>query len=810
MRSLLLDLILAVRTLRKTPLFTSVAAGTLALGIAFSTIIFAVVNSVLLKPLPYPDPDKLVVLQGQERRQGRMEDLTAPTFFFVQEHSTTLEDVAAIYPVEAGVNLAGVGTPTYVSALRVSSDFFRALRVMPLTGRTFVGDEDKPNGARVAVLSYNLWKRTFSPNQSVIGSEIRIDGEQYTAIGLMPASFRSYPDADLWLPLQLSPGTADPGADYRVLARIKAEASIQHAREELRQLSEKYPLAPIPAAERDTLRVQMLHDFARRDLRDQLGFLLSAVFLVLLIACANIAMLLLVRASARTSEIAIRTALGSPRRRLIQIFFLESAIITVLGGLFGIILARELMPVVLALVPPGLPLTTEIRIDWRVAAFAFAVSALTAMLFGLVPMVKLSQFELKEMLSEAMFGTTTSPRQVRTGRLLLVAQIALTSVLLFGSMLLFRHLLAVQAVQPGFDTRRTSVTQVSLVARRYQTTAATASMLENLTQEIKALPFVEGVASINGLPLEKGLNMPMRPAEASGRVESSEYRLVSRDYFAVMHIPMVQGRPFSATDKAAAQPVAIVNETLARRSWPDAHALGHFLVVGEAMGQQYTEKPRLVVGVVADVRESRLDVPARPTVFVPLEQVPDKITGYANKYFFTSIVTRTTVPEDMSVRLRDAVESADPDLSVASFRPLSDVVTNSLSQDRFYAFLTTGFGSFALFITAVGLYGLMSYQVGLRTQEIAVRMSLGARRSKVVVLVVQQGMKLVGIGVLLGVAASFFFQRFFAAMLYNSQSLALGAIANAILLLGLVGVLASLLTAFRIASIDPLIVLRKE
>jgi predicted permease len=810
MRSFFLDLSCAFRTLRKTPVFTFVVAGILALGIAFNAIVFSVVNFVLLRPLPYPEADKLVILQAETRQHRVVGEVAAPTFFFVQQHATSLEDVSAIYPIDVGVNLAGAGTPTYVRALRVSHSFFRALRTVPLKGRTFTESEDDANGPHVVVLSYSLWKRNFSQDHSGLGAVLRINGEQYTTIGVMPRTFRSYPEADLWLPLQLSAATANAGTDYRVIARVRAGISLPRSREELLQLSAIYPLAPIPAAVRQVLTIQGLQDYETRDLRDRLRFLLSAVFLVLLIACANIAMLLLVRTSARAHEIAIRVALGSPRGRLVQVFFLEGALFTLLGGLFGIILAKELLPLVLSQAPSGIPFTGEIHIDWSVAAFTLGVCGFAAVIFGLVPIANVARFELNEILEESTFRASASPRQARTGRLLLVTQIALTLILLSASILLLNHLLTLKNEPPGFDTSKRAVVQVSLAARQYQTTAPTALMLENLMQKLKGLPFVEEIATINGLPLEEGLNMPMRPGEAPHDIESAEYRLISPDYFGVMHISLLQGRPFAVTDGAQAQPVAIVNETLARKWWPDANAIGHFVVVGEAVGPDYTERPRVVVGVTTDVRQSSLDLPARPTVFVPMQQAPDKLSSYVNKHFLTSIVVRTTSAEDITERVRNAVETADPDLSVASLRPLSQVVANSLTRERFYAFLTVAFGGFALLITAVGLYGLMSYQVGLRTREIAVRMSVGAQRSQVVMMVVWQGVQLTLAGILIGIAGSFLFRRVFAGILYNLQSVGLAALANAILLVSGVAALASLLTAFRIASIDPMVVLRNE
>jgi len=807
MRSFLLDLSCVVRRFRATPFFTSVSACILALGFAFNAIVFSVVNSVLLRPLPYLEPDKLVILQGEDQHAGSLGDLTAPMFLVVREHDTSLEDVAAIYPSDIGVNLAGAGNASYVKALQVSQDFFKALRAEPVIGKVFDDNEDKSNGGRVAILSHALWMRTARQG---VGMRLRINGEDYTAIGVMPKGFRSYPEADLWLPLQLGPGTAGPGTDYRVIARLRHGATIEQATAELRDLSKAYLPAQSPATGSTFLRPQLLKDFETRDVREKLLFLWIAVFLVLLIACANIAMLLLVRSSARAHEIAIRTALGSPRRRLFQMFMLEISLLVLLGWILGIILAKELLSAAVSLTPPGLPLSDDIRIHLRIVIFTFGVAALTAVILGSVSLTKLAQIELNQMLRATLFWATSHTKNTRTGRVLLVAQTALTLVLLAASSLLLRHLFVIKNISPGFDVHHAYVAQVSLAARTYETTTPTVDVLERIIQRFEAIPSVEQAASISGLPLERGLNMPMHAVDEGATNKSGEYRIIDRDYFAVMRIPIVQGSGFTPADGAGTQPVVIVNETLARRWWPGKYAPGHFLIIGEGLGHEFNDTSRLVVGVVGDVHQSSLEASARPTVFIPAQQAPDKINAYANKYFLTSIVARTKGSNDISESVRNAVASSDPNLWVASFRPLQQVVANSLMRDRFYAYLTGIFGGFALAITAIGLYGLLSYQVSLRQKEIAVRLSLGAKRAQVVLLLTRQGIELVGIGVLLGVMCALFFKRLFTIVFYNLQGVALDALAIAVLLLVGISVLASLITAIRVASIEPMVILRNQ
>ena len=808
MRALILDLNCAVRTLRRTPVFTAVVTAILALGMAFNATIFSIVDSVLLHSLPYPEANRLVILRAAEQHRRLDGDLAATMFFFVRDHAKLLQDVTAMYPSDAGVNISAGSNPTYVKALRVSRNFFHLLRTMPLKGRVFDDKEDEPNGPHVAVVSYELWNN-LNKKQPEVGGVLRINGEEYTLIGVMPRGFRSYPEADLWLPLQLSPATAGPGTNYRVIARIKDKVRLRHTQQELQGLSMEYPL-PGQSAERIVFAAERLQAFETRDVRQRLIFLLCAVFFVQLIASANTAMLLLVRASARTHEIAMRYALGSSRGRLFQIFFVESALLSFLGGLLGILLAKDLLPIAVSMAPPGLPLTRQIDIDWGVVLFTFGISAFTALFFGIVPATRISWSRLNQVLGETTARVTSSIRKVRAAQFLLIAETALTVVLFSGALLLSHHLLILENTGPGFDVQQAWVAQVSLAARSYQTTAPTARLLDDIVRRIQSSPLIEGAATINGLPLENGLNMPIHPVGEPEARDSVEYRLISPRYFAVMRIPLTEGRPFTQSDVSTAQPVAIINETLARKWWAGSHASGHSIVMDKALGDKFMDKPRLIVGICADVHQSSLERSARPTVFVPVQQAPDAVTGYANQYFLTSIVTKVSRQDDISGLVRHAVQSSDPELSVASFRSLSQVVKNSFVRDSFYAYISAIFGAFALLITATGLYALMSYQVASRTKAIAVHMAFGARRSQIVILIVRQSVQIFGIGAALGIAGAVFFNHLFSSMFYNLESMAPGALGNAILFMALVALVASLLAAFRIISIEPMVVLRGE
>lgn len=816
MRSLLLDLICAFRALRVAPIFACVATATLALGIAFNAIVFSFVDAVLLRSLPYPAPGRLVVIESQPQGRTQVLDLTAPAVFFVKQHATSFENVAASYPTDAGVNLRESGEPRYVRVLRVSANFFGTLGADPILGRTFSQSEDRPGGARVAVLSYSLWKSTLQ-DRTDLGGPWRINGEPYVVIGVMPPSFRSYPEADLWLPLRLSPAETDVGSNYRVIARIRNGVTLERARAELEQLSQDASFSRLQDASFSHLQsegqaalvLQPLETFESQPVRERLTFLMSAVFIVLLITCANIAMLMLVRVVSRSHEIGVRLALGSSRRRLFQLLFLEGATISALGGLFGLILAKELMPFVLLLAPAGLTQASGIRIAWHAVEFALGMSALIAGFFAIPIVIRFSRLHLNELLGATDFRLTAGVAQTRVARIILVLQTATTLVLLSGAIVFLRHLLVLHRIDPGFEVQQAAVAQVSLAGPRYKTAEGTSRVLDQILKYLQSSNLVENAATASALPLEPGLNIPIVSEDQPGAPENVEYRAITADYFSTMRIPLIAGRQFTAADGPQTQPVAIVNETLARKWWPRGPATGHVIATAKDLGPDFSDRHRRIVGVVADVHESSLEQSVRPTVFAPVAQVPDSITAYTNQYFLTSIIIRAPKPDRIREQVRNAIQSAEPDLAVVSYRPLREVLTNSTSRDRFYTFLTVTFGGFALLITAIGLYGLVSYQVALGARDIAVRISLGASRLHAVLLTVRQSLKLVAIAVVVGSAGSFFFMLLLAKLVYNQHSTLADLVVGIVVLL-LAASLASLTAALRIASIELVVVLRHE
>ncbi|MGZ4840108.1 MAG: ABC transporter permease [Candidatus Angelobacter sp.] len=804
------DIIHAIRALRRTKGFTLVAVSILALGIATNTVVFSIINAAMLRPLPYPDAERLTTVSWYVRGKIATPDVSAGAFYSLQDRTNSFESVSAMADMEGGVNLSAVGPPQYVKAFRVSTNFFSTLDVLPSLGRSFNADEERPGGPRAVLLSYEVWERKFAKNPLALGRDVRIDGEPFTIVGIMPARFHSYPEADLWLPLQLSPGTADPGNEYRVIARLKKGVTRADAQRELDLSRETlpYPLHPRPEGLR--LVLEGFQSSMVGGIRTGLKLLFGAVLFVLLITCTNLASLLTVRSASRTRETSVRLALGASRACVIRMFLLESMVIAFLGGILGTILAKESIPFVLLLAPGNFMFTNSVNIDGRVMLFSACASILTAFVFGLVPALRMSRANLNELLRQTTGNATSSSQHSRMGRLLVAAQAALTIVLLTGAGLLLRSLAGLYSTPPGFDARHLWAAQLSLASKHYKTTSASAQFVGQLCEKIRNQAGIESVASVTGLPLERGLNLVLHPTAAPQKTVYVEYRIVSPDYFRAMQIPVMRGRPFSSSDSAHETPVAIINQTLANEWWPNDSALEQYVAVQSTLNGVFADPNRQIIGVVGDVHESSLQTPASPTIFVPADQISDSITEFANRTFLVSIVARTTDGASFAEYLRAGVNLMDPDLPIVSVRALSDVLSISLARPRFYTSLITVFGILALVLTAVGLYGLLSWQIVLRTREIGVRMAVGAPRAEVVFMIVKQGVGLVLIGSLLGLLAAPMESRVLAAIVYNVRGATSVVPVYAAVILAAVAALTSLLSAVRAASIEPAVILSTE
>jgi predicted permease len=794
--------------------FAFITVLTITLGIAANALVFSVFNAVLLRSLPYPDSNHLMMLHWSGRHGQSSDDISAPAFALVKNHARSFREVTALDPINTGINLSGFASPQYVKALRVSEGFFRTLGTMPM-GRSFTPQEDQPGGARALVLGYGLWVKEFNKEPDAIGRQLRVNGESYAIVGIMPPDFRSYPEADLWIPLQLGSGATNPGNDYRVIVRLKDSVSLEQARQELEQLSETYRqlYAPQMPSGEVILIMSSFQGFMTAGVRKNLLLLLAAVGFVLLIAATNTTLLVIVRALARSREFATRAALGGSRNGWFGAFFSDSFLLVVPGGVLGIILAKESIPLVRWIFPGDLPLAVPISIDTNVLFFSLAIVIFMFFVLGLSPTLKAFKTDPAAVLRQSSYSVSAGPSHMFLARGLIAAQAALTLVLLASAGMLLRNFVALIAVSPGFDPEHVMVLQVSLDSNRYLTPPATAQLVEKICGQIHDSPDIESVASVVGLPFERGLNLPMHPMDAKAKViNTAEYRMVSPEYFRVLRISTVAGKQFTETDDGSAAPVAMINETLAHLWWPQQPAVGQFVRAGEELGGQLTDVPRLVIGVLADVREAGLDHPAPPTLFIPLRQTPENIMKFANRLFLTSIVVRTRSQANRLEEVRRSIASLDPDLPLASARPLSQIINNSLLLPRFYASFTMAFSAFALLLTVTGVYGLLSYQVSQRVREIALRMAVGSSRSSVVLLIVAQGLRLIAIGMASGLIGCVIVSRLFKSMFYNGadQSSILSVLGVAVALMGVAAIAASGITAYRAASIEPMAVLRNE
>ena len=811
MKSILRDFGYSMRSLRRSPSFTVLAIATLALGIAGNTLVFSVVNASLLRPLPYPDADHLMVVHLFVEHGQSSDDLPAKSFFALKDTVCCFENLAASYPIDTGINLSGAGHPQYVRGLRVSSGFLATLDVKPHLGRGFQSEDDLPGADKIVILSNDLWASSFQKSPNALGRQIRINDESYTVAGIMPAGFHSIPEADLWLPLQLTPATADYGNNYQVVVRLKKGVSAEDAQRQLDAQASAYRLISSQRASTGKIRLVLhgLQDFEVGEVRHSLMMLFGAVGGVLLIACLNLALLLLVRASVRSHEIGIRMALGSSRRRVVQVLLMESGILAAGGGIFGVILAKESLPILLSFTPADLPLNAAIGIDRRVVIFSTVLAMLTPVIFGLTPALRVTRLGMKRLIHQAGWTATAGLAQARLGNIVVSLQTALAVVLLAVAIFQMQGLVRLQTQPLGFDPQNVTVAQFSLTSGKYATAAATANLLEGIEKRLDGGPGIKAVAGISGLPLGKVLNLPAFPDGIQDRADySSQYWIVTGNYFDVMHIPLMAGRNFSDSDRQGTTPVAIISENLARRWWPDSSALGHFVTAGYKLGRQFEDRPRLVIGVVGDTHAAGAHVAPAPGIFVPAAQTPDSIVAYANKEFLASILVRTADEKGIEEHVLRASNASDPNLPLAKVRWMTRIAHDSLARPRFYASLAAAFAVFAVLLTAIGLYGLLSYRVSLRAREIAIRMAVGAGRFQVIGMVVRQGFVLVATGLFLGLIGAYYVRQILGTMVYNRAGLDVAF--GAAVVLGVVSGVTSFITAWKASSLEPIVILKNE
>jgi putative ABC transport system permease protein len=820
MDQLLQDLRYGARTLRKAPGFTIVAILTLAIGIGANAAIFSVVNAVLLKPVPFPDPDRLVMFMNTSP-QGSGRFASPAKFQHWRAQTRVVHDVAAFR--SNIVNFTGGGVPEQLRAGEVSVDYFRLLGAPVFRGRTFSAKEDRPGGERVVVLSHSLWRRRFASDPAVIGTTMSLSGDPHTVIGIIGPEFdvgEFGPPLDLWIAFQLDPNSNDQGHYFSAAGRLKPGVTLEQAKAELdRSAGEFRRKFPRTLDNNESFSVTPFQEAFVSDVRQTLLVLTGAVGFVLLIACANVANLLLVRATGRRREIAVRSAIGAGRGRIIRQLLTESVMLSVAGGVLGLIVGFVGIRVLLTINTAGLPRLgadgSLVSMDWRVVGFALLVSVTTGILFGLIPALHGSRTTLSETLKESSGRSGTGFRHNKSRSLLVVIEMALALILLVGSALLIRTSLALRAVEPGYEANNVLTMRMSLSGSRFLESAGVERMIRDARERLQALPGVELATATCCVPLEGGYGLPFNVV---GRPQGNEpyhggggWATVSAGYFEVFKIPVRRGRTFTDRDVAGAPAVVIINEAMAKQFWKDGDPLNDRLVIGRGVMREFDGEPeRQIVGVVADSRDGGLEDTPSPKMFIPQAQVPDPVNALNARITPMAWVVRTRVPPlSLSAPIQEQLRQASG-LPVSEVRLMTEVVSRSTSRERFNMLLMTVFGASALLLAAIGIYGLMAYSVQQRTQEIGIRMALGALASDVRNMVVFQGMRLALVGVVIGLGAAFGLARVIASFLYGVQAHDPGTFVSIPVLLSLVALLAVWLPARRASRVDPVIALRYQ
>jgi predicted permease len=797
------DLVYALRRLRQAPGFTLVAVATLAVGIGANSAIFSVVNAVLLRPLPYPEADRLVSVASTWK--GRRTVYSPQNFLDTAAAARSFEGLAAWDP--GGMTLGGAGRPKGVEGAQVSAGFFDLLRVRPVLGRGFAADENEPGRTRVAVLGHALWRERFGADPGAVGRSVAVDGVPHVVVGVAPEGF-SYPEGrELWTPLEYDARFRGDsrGAWYlTAIGRLRPGVTVEAADREVAAIAANLARAYPDDNEGVGGSVASLQAVTVQGARGALLLLLGAVGFVLLIACVNVANLLLARGAAREAEVAVRVALGAGRGRIVRQLIPESLVLAVVGGGAGLLLATLTLDALLALRPAGVPRLAEVRIDGAVAAFATGLSLLTGVLFGCFPAWQAARRTTAQSLREGGRGTVGRGSRLRAG--LVVGQTALAMVLLAGAGLLVRSFDQLRRVNPGFEAADALTFRLKLPENAYTEASQRAAFYDQLLARLRALPGVGAAGGITGLPLSGArysfsFTVKGRPPVPPPQQPSMELRVATPGYFEAMGIPVVQGRAFTEGDGASAPRVVVLSETAVRRYFAGEEPLGQEIVTG-MRGLDGQNAGGLVVGVVGDVKDHGLDTEPLPEIYLPLGQAPPRTVDLLLR---TRVAPRSLVPA-----VEDVVRAADPELPVERTRTLEEVVARSISEPRFYMLLLAAFAATALGLAALGIFGVMSYAVAQRSHEIGIRVALGARPVDVLRMVLRHALVLAGSGVAAGLLGALALSRAVASLLFELSPTDPVTLASVAALLTVVALLASYWPARRATRVDPLVALRSE
>ncbi|HXD33045.1 MAG TPA: ABC transporter permease [Pyrinomonadaceae bacterium] len=802
METLLRDLRYGMRSLFKRPGFTAVALIALALGIGANTAIFSLVNAVLLRPLPFNEPDRLVWMWGNIRNGGNRASVSPLDFLDYRNQNTTFENYAAMMSIPAALNLTGGGEPERLSAAAVTGNYFETLGVAPALGRAFRLENEKTGQDQVAVLSYRLWQKRFGGDPNIVNKTITLDGNTCAVLGVMPREFNFPAATDLWVPMNFDsrPGMKQRKAHFlRPVGRLKPGVTIAQAQADTdnvaRRLEEQYP---------DTntgwnLRLVSLREQLVGKTRPTLFILFGAVGFVLLIACANVANLLLVRAATREREIALRTALGAGRLRIVRQMITESVLLALVGGTLGALLAVWGVELLVVLSGDNIPATAQVKIDANVLGFTLLISLLTGVLFGLAPALRTMKLNLSEALKEGGRSGSEGPQRNRTRSVLVILESAVAVMLLIGAGLLVRSFLKLQNTDPGFDAHNVLTMRVDLPEQKYGEDEKAANFYQQLEARVASLSGVETVGMISELPMTGQPNdMPYyvegRPPSSPDQSFDDDFRRINQHYFKAMRIPLLRGRNFTEPEVRQGAKLLVVSDLLVQQVFPNEDPIGKRLVMAIGKGDPFE-----IIGVVGDVRHRALEVQPGPIMYMP-HYDPSM-----------NVVIRTqNNPAGFAAAVRREVHAIDSDQPVAAVKTMEDWLVTSTAGPRYRTTLIGLFALLALLLASTGIYGVMSYSVTQRTHEIGVRMALGARQFDVLKLVVRQGMLLVLLGVGLGLVGAFALTRVMTSLLFEVPAKDPLTFVAVSALLALVALIACYIPAYRATKVDPLTALRYE
>lgn len=811
METLLQDLRFGVRTLVKSPGFAIVALLTLALGIGANSAIFSVVNAILLRPLAYKNPEQLVLVNHNYTKINLKASVSAFGYAHYRDNAKSFESIAAISGWAA--NLTGEGEPERLTGQTVTANFFELLGANAAMGRTFAVGEDSEGKNRVVVLSHGFWQRRFGGDKNILNKPLSLNGENYTVVGVMPESFQYGREIgmiiDLWSPIVFTPDQLSSNSITNeflaVMGRLRAGVSQQQAQAEMHNIAANLRQQYMQGADASNwdLLLTSFREQVVGDISTMLWIVMLVVGFVLLIACANVANLLLARASARQKEIAVRTALGAGRWRIIRQLLTESVLLSVVGGGLGLLIGYWGVKALVSLNQDRIPRANEISLDWKVLLFTFGVSILTGVLFGIVPAIQTTKTDLHETLKEGGRSASSSTKQwIRSS--LVVVEIALALAVLVGAGLLVKSFMHVQQVNPGFNPQGMLTMHLSLPVTKYSEAPQRANFYKQLINDVRSLPGVQSVGAVSVLPLSGGgssgsFRIEGRDVPQGQSLPHGARWAATPDYFKTMGIPLIRGRYFEERDTAEGLPVAIIDQSLAQKYWPNEDPVGKRISFeGPANNRLWRE----VVGIVGHVKHTDLEGESRAQYYMPHQQRPQG--GMA-------IVIRTpNDPNSLAGSVRGLVKNADSDLPIFRVRTMEQFVADSMTQRKFALLLICVFACLALLLSAIGLYGVMAYSVTQRTHELGLRMALGAQASDVLKLVVKQGMLLAVVGLALGVVGAIFLSRLMKTMLFNVSATDPLVFVGIALTLAAVALLACFIPARRATKVDPMVALRYE